>query len=331
MKYLYILVSNNSDTYLEQTYISMYSLHLHMPNAKILLLVDERTDSTFANGRENLLKYVDEKIVIELDNGMNNMKRSRYLKTTARQYFSGDYLYIDSDTIITAPLDEIEKLDCSIGAVRDTHVSIKKHILKKTIIRLSKEMDYSIEGGDNFFNSGVLFVKDSAESFSFYKKWHENWVLGTTKNIFIDQISLAKTDAELGHTIQEINGVWNCQVTYGVRYLTDAKIVHYLCTNIMADCADYAYYFQDRRIFFSLKEHNYLIDNELHSNIENAKKCFGERLKIVSGEDIDLMSSYLFIMIMHLYYKHKRIFHNLESVMIKCIKIVRWFDKIIVR
>ncbi len=43
-KFLYILVSGQTDIYCEQTYVSMLSLKHYNPDAEISLLVDDETD-----------------------------------------------------------------------------------------------------------------------------------------------------------------------------------------------------------------------------------------------------------------------------------------------
>ena len=121
-KILYVLVSSEKDIYLEQAYISMYSAKYYMPDAHITLLTDKATNETFHGIRAKEIEYVDETVVVDLDiTKFNAQQRSRQLKTNARNYVDGDYLYIDVDTIIVKPLYEIDEVEYSMAACWDTH------------------------------------------------------------------------------------------------------------------------------------------------------------------------------------------------------------------
>ena len=51
-KIVYVLVSSNNDIYLEQAYVSMYSVKYYMPDAHITLLTDKLTEATFIGIRK---------------------------------------------------------------------------------------------------------------------------------------------------------------------------------------------------------------------------------------------------------------------------------------
>jgi lipopolysaccharide biosynthesis glycosyltransferase len=195
-KFLYILTSDEKDIYLEQIYISVFSLKMYTPEATVILLIDDKTNETIKDERRNILKYIDKKIVIKLDKKLNNMKRSRFLKTSARQYLDGDFLYIDSDTIITENLSDVDNLEYNIMAVKDIHLpSIKDHINKKSVRRLTRLISCPVEKESSYFNSGILYVKDTEEARYFFKQWHYNWLKGVEKGIYIDQISYREISA----------------------------------------------------------------------------------------------------------------------------------------
>lgn len=63
-KIAYVLVSDESDTYLEQTIISLYSLRLYNPNVTVVLVVDDITDLTIKGKRCKILEYISEKRTI---------------------------------------------------------------------------------------------------------------------------------------------------------------------------------------------------------------------------------------------------------------------------
>jgi lipopolysaccharide biosynthesis glycosyltransferase len=121
-KIVYIVVSNDSDIYLEQSLLSMYSLRIHNPDTEIILIVDDLTDATIKGQRSNILKYITSKVVVDINEKYNSLQRSRILKTSMRKYVEGSFLYIDNDTIITSSLVEIDNFSYDIGAVKELHL-----------------------------------------------------------------------------------------------------------------------------------------------------------------------------------------------------------------
>ena len=79
--YLYVLVSKPGDTYYEQTLVSAISLRHHMPDANIVLLVDNRTAATLVEKRAEIKKYVTSVKSVDLSDSLTNVQKSRWLKT----------------------------------------------------------------------------------------------------------------------------------------------------------------------------------------------------------------------------------------------------------
>ena len=230
-KIVYVLVSTEKDCYLEQAYVSMTSLRQHMPDVSITLLVDTKTKNSFVGERAKMASLASDIISIDLDPNIAANKRSRLLKTSARLHISGDYLFIDTDTIIARDLSNIDDTNTDIAACWDSHSPFKTNPYRDMCISHGKRLNWPIENEESYFNSGVIFVKDSPQAHEFYKKWHQNYLEGTEKRVFMDQPSFAKTNYEMGHIVKTLPDVWNCELKHGIRFLRDAYIVHYLCTN----------------------------------------------------------------------------------------------------
>ena len=137
-KLLYVLVSNTNDIYLEQAHISICSAKYYMPDCHITLLVDDKTDKAMDENCRKILKNVDEYIVIPLSKDTSEHVRSRLLKCGARNYVKGDFLYIDTDTIITKPLYEIDDVGYSIAATWDSHCEFSENPYRDMNIELCK-------------------------------------------------------------------------------------------------------------------------------------------------------------------------------------------------
>lgn len=230
-KIVYVVISSEKDNYFEQVWASAWSLKHFNPQTHVVVLTDSETQLTIHSDlRKESLNYLDEIIAVEFDDEYTNMEKSRWIKTNMRNLIEGDFLFIDADTIITGSLEEIDQFTCSIGAILDSHCHARDNcdnivFQDMYVDRLKKvyNLDYN---GQDVFNSGVMFVKDDEAAHLFFDTWHRNWLISRSKGFRVDQLSLLKTNIELGEPIVELPGEYNCQICFSIEYLTRAKIVH---------------------------------------------------------------------------------------------------------
>lgn len=227
MKYLYVLVNSTTGFYTEQTYVSMLSLRHVTPDAFISLLVDDNT-ANIQNNKflDSIKSLVNEYKIISLPSDMPAIAKSRFIKTSMREYISDDFLFVDSDTIWANPVNE-DDFTFDIMGVLDQHVlfSQKKH--KDSFTKVFKETNcYSKT--EFYINSGVLYSRDSEFSRSFFKQWHDKWKESSLSGIFIDQPSLNCIVSEHIDTEKIIlSGEYNCQIVNTWNFFFKAKIIHY--------------------------------------------------------------------------------------------------------
>lgn len=287
--YLYVLVSKPGDTYYEQTLVSVASLRYHMPDANIILLTDDKTFANLVGKRAEIKKYVTSIKCVNLPENLSNMQRSRWLKTTIPEHIVTDFLYIDSDTVVVDSLKEIESMEISLGAVLDKHSLLSNHCNRAMIEERSKKMGFCATVDDKHFNGGLLLVRRNEKNVAFFKMWHSLWFECVKKGLSIDQASLAQVNYMMNGLIQELPGIWNCQVEYGISCIDRAKIWHMFVTG-------------DK---FNRRPH-ILMDPEFYHRIENdgiseetmnlIKKPwlgFKDKSQIISGVAVDYFNSYL--------------------------------------
>lgn len=230
-KIVYVVISSEQDNYFEQVWASAWSLKHYNPEAHILLLTDEETKLTiYSDARKESLNYIDEIVTVDFDADYTNKEKSRWIKTNMRNFISGDFLFIDADTIICGDLSAVDSLTCSVGAVLDSHCHSREIcdtiVFQDMYINRLKNI-FSVDyNGEDVFNSGVMYVKDSEEAHIFFNTWHKNWEHSNSKGIVLDQLPLLKTNIELGGVIKELPGEFNCQVCFSVQYLSRAIILH---------------------------------------------------------------------------------------------------------
>lgn len=321
-KIVYVLVSSEQDVYLEQAYVSMYSLKHYVPDAHIVLLTDNITVKTFVGIRNNMVKYVDEMVVVELDANLNAQKRSRQLKTSVRNRIEGDFLFIDCDTIVTSSLEEIDKVNADIAACRDTHSDFAHNPYRDLCLAHGHLLDWPIDDEKDYFNSGVIFVKDVAETHDFYRRWNENLNIGYTKNVFMDQPSFAKTNYEMGHIIQTLPDIWNCELKHGIRFLKDALIVHYLCTNPSKFQDKQLFLLNEKDVLLTVKQTG-LVSDVINEVIEDPFKGIAEITHCFAGEDVYFFRSFIYKRIRS-YYRNDR----MPSSLVFLLRVYNQYDKI---
>lgn len=313
-KIVYIVNSTPSDIYLEQTYLSIYSLLEHNVDAHIVLLTDNLTDRSLIGNRAQILKHVTEKIVVPFDDGVTNMRRSRWLKTKMRELVSGDFMYIDGDTIINSSLCDIHDCQMNIGAVEDAHRPLEKHYGKEKLSRQAKTLGFSIEGEEFYFNGGVFYVKDTNETREFFERWHTNWLRSVEHGINQDMPALIQTNIEMGHMIQRLGGEWNCQVMYGLNYFTKAKIIHYFASRYATNNGGYIYELMDPKYLEEIKETG-KISNDIIKIIKEPLSCFDNQIELIGGKDVDLLNTHAYKLLRLIYTSHPHVFSAIQRIL----------------
>lgn len=319
-KIVYALVSDDDDLYLQQALISIYSLKIHNPHAYICVVVDNQTYEGLTGNRATIRDLVNDIIVVECPCDYNKQQKSRQLKTSLRNNLDGDYLFIDTDTIIVDDISEIDNVITPIAAVKDKHLDLDTHPMKDNILAWAKLVGWEVDNKIlSYYNSGVMYVKDTIETRNFYKTWNNNWIESHRKGLNLDQPSLGKTNQKEQLKISELDGSWNCQITdNGLKYLSDAKIIHYFASMQPWDTKDeISYLFRDKSILIGLKDNNNIISESLKKKILHAKGEFQEHCIILSGKNIDLMNTKLFHGIRKLYFKHPFFFRMINSFLNK--------------
>ena len=228
-KLVYVLTCAPEANYIEQALMSVWSARHWNLDAHIVLITDNLTDQLFVGKRAEILDYISEKIVVPFeDDSLSMMYRSRWIKTSVRKLISGDFLFIDCDTIVCRSLAEIDTLDCEVGAVYESHLSIKDWddglLLVSNDRCLQLGLDLNKEPA--YFSSGVLLVKDTLRSYEMYDLWHQYWLESVRKGSGIDQPALAKANQVIGYLIQQIPDTYNCILFTRCQFYRSAYILH---------------------------------------------------------------------------------------------------------
>ena len=173
LRVCYVLVADGWDRHAQMMWLSATSLRLQEPEAKIVLATDAPSLESFQRAAPQLLSLVDDVVVI--DTPMEEKRlRAFHLKTLFRSHIDGDLLFLDGDTLVIKPLAAVLQHDAEIGAVLDFNHNGPwfPPQLEESYLRLG--WTYPLE---YYFNSGVLFLRDTPAVRAFAKEWTRRWLL----------------------------------------------------------------------------------------------------------------------------------------------------------
>ena len=303
MKYLYVLTSTENDSFLEQTFVSILSLKQKTANAFITLLTDKCTEETFFHGRENIRELCDEVVVKDLDRNLSGKVRSRLLKTNMRNLVDGDFLYIDSDTVILDNLSEIENTSADFAGIQDRHCVFSKNIQFHASQKLKSQIctDEKFLLSEVYINSGVLFVRDNQRNRDLYLECLQK------HGIRQDQPTLAYINYKNDFPIHELDGSWNCQLPNGLKYFRTAKILHYFTSGNTPKTLSQLYK-ECKKLGFNKDARKMVLENFESCAFDFDVSC------VVFGNEYEITRTACYRFLVFLFAKHKRVFNFFENV-----------------
>lgn len=325
-KIVYVVISNDNDIYLEQAWASAYSARIYNPDAHIAFITDEETRNEIINtARNGIMSIINEIIAVPFSKEINNMKRSRWIKTNLRDLIKGDILFIDTDTIITSSLNEIDEWDIDLGAVLDIHCPFKVFPYANSVLNILKKI-YGIrqlKENTEYFNSGVLYIKDNQRTHLFFAQWHKNWEYSLSKGVATDQQSLIKTVDDMPNFITPISGNYNCQILGSIQYLHTAKIVHFFNAkwNDNTLCP-----FFGKDIYMSIKK-NRSIKTDVEYQILHCKELFISPSIPICSNDVIIWNSPTFNLLRWINLHNKFLYRSIQFFSKACL----WILKNIIR
>lgn len=319
-KIVYVLVSSEKDIYLEQAWVSIYSLKHFNNDAHVVIVCDNNTHVRILSyPHENFKRLVDETIQMDFDKSVANKERSRWLKTNLRNLVSGDFLFVDTDTVITDDLSAIDECQDDVGIVLDLHCHFNVHPFNASVTNRIKQLfGVRLKATTDYYNSGVIFSKDTERARRFFNRWHQLWTSAKDKKGGVrDQQSLAVTIDEMG-IVKPLPGEYNCQVLGSIEYLHTAKIVHFFNTQwtggIMSP-------FFDKKFYERLRTEG-SISSGMSASILNCRSSFVSPSMIVGLEDMRLWLTPAFRLLRAFYQNWPRSFVVLNKVSRRILKVI---------
>ena len=290
-KIVYCIVSNDKDIYLEQAWVSIYTLRRHNPDAEVILLVDKGTESALIGKRGDIRELVTEVVAVDTPEGYNAMQRSRYLKTNFRQFISGDLLFIDADTVVGGSLAGIDNIEAEIACVPDGHRRLcevsEYDFIRHWLCSIYGEMTFDDE---YYFNSGVIYVKDTPRMHAFFADWYETWKYSAfEKELSLDQPALFMANKKNGHIIKELPGEFNCQIADSLKYFHGGLIIHFFNVSHPMLSSELSVFYDDS-FYRKLKEYGG-VTHEIKEILDDKSRWFNVQTNIVDNSHFDFLTS----------------------------------------
>jgi len=284
---VYAVVARENGLFFQEMWASVYSFRLHEPDREIRVLCDQETYD-YITRFPDFVKLVDEIKVVKVSDTDNLRYRSKEIKTTVRQNVEGPYLFVDTDTICADCLGNIDSFGYDVACVPEFHQPLNKTVFQNVVIGFIKNsFNEDITEKDAWYNSGVMFVNDTPKAYEICKLWNENWqrssFVGGHKQ---DQPPLLMTHRMSGYAISELPGEYNCQVGWCVKYLANAKIIHFLHFDYPQDQSFNP--FQSKEIYRKIKEARG-ITSEIADMIKNVKTIYSSPTCVVGWNTINFM------------------------------------------
>lgn len=227
--FLYVLVDGEGSNYADLTIISAKFLRMVHPDCKIRILCDIDTNLMLQKQAHPLLSIADELIPVECPNQSNKYK-SRYIKTIMRKRVSGHFVYLDADTIIRKPLDQLFDHDEPIGLVRNHNRKYPDNFPHKEKDVFNK-LGWHLPSSGEYYNGGIISWHDNAEGHSLSDAWAKAWEESAAAGMHIDQPALNYAITTSRVSIKRLDDRFNAQVRTNPAMASDAHIWHFFETD----------------------------------------------------------------------------------------------------
>jgi hypothetical protein len=183
----FVLAAKDLGLYADMATVAALAVRRLHPQARIILVTDEPTARAIEYGNHALGNIASE-LIVQPTGTEDPIVSSRRLRTILRQLVKGDYLYLDNDAIPVRPLDSGWPKVGDLAAALDRNQRGITPSALPIIEKLRAKLGWKFLP-DHYFNSGVIFVRDTSAAHAFYVEWRRRYQQTISLGIWQDQIS----------------------------------------------------------------------------------------------------------------------------------------------
>lgn len=228
----YILTDTEELMYYNEMLISLSSLRMQRFSGPVVILTDESTAAELQKQKRCEYKELGgaELRIVAVPGSYTQKEKSRFLKTSMRDLLSGDFLFLDTDTVVSEPL--ATQFDQELALVLDYNIELQNRSAQSiyNVTSLNRECGYKLDMLFPYFNTGCIWAKDTSMVHGFFHDWHDEWKNCLRRGLHHDQPALNYINRMKGGVIQELPDVYNVQISASpspINLIPRAKIIHY--------------------------------------------------------------------------------------------------------
>jgi hypothetical protein len=174
----YVIVSSGWDRHSQMAWVSASSVRRQEPNARIVVVV-EGTAPGAEDEMARRFRNVADIVLPKSADAATPVAKSRLHKILLRQYLTGDFLYLDSDTLAVAPFADVTECRGHVGAVSDFNFDIANGWFPPEMDKPFRALgwDYPLPYQ---MNAGVIFMRDTPAVHTMAQEWMARFQMPTT-------------------------------------------------------------------------------------------------------------------------------------------------------
>lgn len=303
-KVVYVLTVDNNLHFLDELFLSLKSLKYYNPHINVEIVCDVDTLKNIESSVEKY-EFVNKNanfVIVDVPNSFNSACKSRYIKTNLRNLISGDYLYIDLDTIICDRLPNIiSKKD--FGMVLDENKVFSYEDFKQARAEDYNGVGIEILPLKYYFNSGVIWTKDKKEMHEFYLKWFNAWNQSNKKGYnYKDQPSLNNIIYKENIDVDILDDSLNCQVgfrSFPLDVISRSIVIHYFNS-------------KTNHLQFSKEDFS---DIDYDKIVKHPREIFNRVYAIDYDANKEFIESEVYYHAYNVFYNHKKLFSFLNYIL----------------
>jgi hypothetical protein len=221
LKVVYCLTSSGGDLYEAMTRVSLATVRLTNPTARIEIACDQQTHHALHATRSQLLHEADAVHGFPTPHGPPTF-RNRFVKTQLRLLLSGPFLFLDSDTVVRKPLTPLLNLQADIAAAPNHSAdTFAEQIWSEDQANLDT-MGWQVR--EPYVNGGVIWYADTPAAHRFAEAWHCNWLAN------VERTGRYRDQTALNQSLSTTNNL-------GIEVLPHDCNLQYLCKHDGAEDA----------------------------------------------------------------------------------------------
>lgn len=227
--FLYILVWRSGEEYADITLLSMSFLREVHQDARILLLTDPETAIALHEASHPILSKADRLIESEAPHDSSPM-RSWFLKSRMRQLIDGDFIFLDADTMVRQPLDELFTIEAPIAMAENHSLRFPENFPDMERVVYERN-GWPIPSNGHYLNSGVIFWRDDPQARRLGEIWAQCWDGSAACGYGYDQPSLNRAIETSKVAVHVLSDRFNAQIRANPYAGVDAAVWHFYQTD----------------------------------------------------------------------------------------------------